>query len=194
MKLLTLILLTLLAVPVTAQDYTVTLSTENVDAKTLGINMSFTMPKADAAYYNKRFGTDELKQKLSQFIRKHIRNRIGSERQNDWNRWKQYAPASYKQQLEQIEKDSIAAREARTSEEIGMLSIGKSYAEPFDFMRGWEGGGGSDPLAAGHAPGMGEDLLKAAAYVIVIGAVLVFCLGTTIYYWTMKARGYGMRK
>ena len=91
------------------------------------------------------------------------------------------------QDAEKVKADSIAARELRAVEEIGMIwrhedpdhpvfanLVGKSYQVPFDFMRGWEGGGGNkpDPLNTNSPTfaGLAGDLAIPVIIVLVVGA------------------------
>ncbi|MDT8322834.1 MAG: hypothetical protein RRA94_01890 [Bacteroidota bacterium] len=73
-------------------------------------------------------------------------------------------------------------------------NIGKGYVPPFNFFLGYEkgGGGGNDPgQSAGHAPGMGADLLKAmaitAGIAVVVVAILVYA-GYGVYHCYFEER------
>lgn len=98
-----LVLITLcLAIPVQAQTeyYKVNLTYTNSSERAAAV---FYIPLADAQYYNKRFGTDELTRELQQVVNK-IKARIANERDNDLRRAQKFLTPQEKQRILDAEK------------------------------------------------------------------------------------------
>lgn len=112
--------LALLSFTVNAQDYKVTVQ---YNGTTKTASLVWTMPAADAQYFNARFGTDELAREAQQLVNR-IRARIAEERERDaqraW-RWLTKAQQDAAIQKEQQYRDTVGTFERNNPPTQGAL-------------------------------------------------------------------------
>lgn len=144
-----------------AQDYTVTVQ---YNSTTKTASLVWTMPAADAQYFNARFGTDELEREAQTLVNR-IKARIAEERERDaqraW-RWLTKAQQDAALEKERAYRDTVGTFERKNPPTQGALA--SPDWGPNDCYAEIEGGFlndvvGTEPMYAGIGKMYVRDLL-----------------------------------